>query len=63
MLETKQGFLQEPKCYRSNVEPMFETYIGNLKRQLHVLGSDRAKLEIELSTMQGIMEDYKKKSV
>lgn len=40
---------------------MFETYIGRLKRQLHVLGSDRAKLETELSTIQGIMEDYKKK--
>uniref|UniRef100_A0A663FIA8 IF rod domain-containing protein n=1 Tax=Aquila chrysaetos chrysaetos TaxID=223781 RepID=A0A663FIA8_AQUCH len=61
VLETKWGFLQEQKCYRSNIEPMFESYIGNLKRQLHVLGSDRAKLETELSTMQGIMEDHKKK--
>lgn len=40
---------------------MLESYIGNLKRQLHVLGSDRAKLETELSTMQVIMEDHKKK--
>uniref|UniRef100_A0A8C0EPR9 Keratin 84 n=1 Tax=Bubo bubo TaxID=30461 RepID=A0A8C0EPR9_BUBBB len=61
VLETKQGFLQEQKCYRSNTEPMFETYIGNLKRQLHVLGRNRAKLETERGTMQGIMEDYKKK--
>ncbi|NXJ43632.1 K2CO protein, partial [Ciconia maguari] len=61
VLEITGGFLQEQKCYRGNIEPMFETYTGNLKRQLHALGSDRAKLETELSTMQGIMEDYKKK--
>uniref|UniRef100_A0A663NAV1 Keratin 84 n=1 Tax=Athene cunicularia TaxID=194338 RepID=A0A663NAV1_ATHCN len=59
VLEIKRGFLQEQKCYRSNTEPMFETYIGNLKRQLQVLGSNRAKLETELGTTQGIMEVYK----
>uniref|UniRef100_A0A8C8A3X4 IF rod domain-containing protein n=1 Tax=Otus sunia TaxID=257818 RepID=A0A8C8A3X4_9STRI len=41
VLETKRGFLQEQKCYRSNTEPIFETYIGNLKRQLHVLGRNK----------------------
>uniref|UniRef100_A0A8C8A3T5 IF rod domain-containing protein n=1 Tax=Otus sunia TaxID=257818 RepID=A0A8C8A3T5_9STRI len=50
VLETKRGFLQEQKCYRSNTEPIFETYIGNLKRQLHVLGRNKAKLETELGT-------------
>ncbi|KAM6112262.1 LOW QUALITY PROTEIN: keratin, type II cytoskeletal cochleal-like [Phoenicopterus ruber ruber] len=60
VLETKWGFLQEQKCCRSNTEPMFETYIGNVKRQLHVLGSE-AKLEPELSNMHGIVEEYKKK--
>ncbi|NXN75410.1 K2CO protein, partial [Himantopus himantopus] len=61
VLETKRGFYGNKKRYRSNIEPTFETYIGNLKRQLHVPGSDRAKLETELSTTQAIMEDYNKK--
>ncbi|XP_013810920.2 keratin, type II cytoskeletal cochleal-like [Apteryx mantelli] len=61
VLETKWRFLQDQKHYRSNIEPMFETYISNLKKQLDVLGSDKAKLETELSNMQDILEDYKKK--
>ncbi|NWJ01500.1 KRT84 protein, partial [Crypturellus undulatus] len=61
VLETKWRFLQDQKCCRSNIKPMLETYLSNLKNQLDVLGSDKAKLEAELSNMQDILEDYKKK--
>ncbi|KGL84005.1 Keratin, type II cuticular Hb2, partial [Tinamus guttatus] len=61
VLETKWRFLQDQKRCRSKIEPMFETYLSNLKNQLDVLGSDKAKLETELSNVQDILEDYKKK--
>ncbi|XP_067385833.1 keratin, type II cytoskeletal cochleal-like [Emydura macquarii macquarii] len=61
VLETKWSLLQEQKPCRNNIEPMFEAYIGNLKRQLEGLGCDRAKLETDLNNMQDILEDYKRK--
>ncbi|XP_005291933.2 keratin, type II cytoskeletal cochleal-like [Chrysemys picta bellii] len=61
VLETKWSFLREQKHYQNNMEPMFEAYISNLKRQLENLGCDRAKLETELHNMQDILEDYKRK--
>uniref|UniRef100_A0A8C3HZC3 IF rod domain-containing protein n=1 Tax=Chrysemys picta bellii TaxID=8478 RepID=A0A8C3HZC3_CHRPI len=41
VLETKWSFLREQKHYQNNMEPMFEAYISNLKRQLENLGCDR----------------------
>jgi len=42
---------------------MLGTSIANWKRQQDVLGGERSKLATELSNMQGIMEDYRKKEV
>uniref|UniRef100_A0A8C5EY02 IF rod domain-containing protein n=1 Tax=Gopherus evgoodei TaxID=1825980 RepID=A0A8C5EY02_9SAUR len=61
VLETKWSFLREQKPYQNNMEPMFEAYIGNLKRKLENLGCDRANLETELNNMKDILEDYKRK--
>ncbi|XP_045685080.1 keratin, type II cuticular Hb4 [Phyllostomus hastatus] len=61
LLETKWNFLQEQKCARSNLEPLFENYISNLKRQLDVANSDRARLEAERNNMQDVLEGFKKK--
>ncbi|XP_036993390.2 keratin, type II cuticular Hb4 [Artibeus jamaicensis] len=61
LLETKWNFLQEQKCARSNLEPLFENYITNLKRQLDVANSDRARLEAERNNMQDVLEGFKKK--
>uniref|UniRef100_A0A8C0INH1 IF rod domain-containing protein n=1 Tax=Chelonoidis abingdonii TaxID=106734 RepID=A0A8C0INH1_CHEAB len=60
VLETKWSFLREQKHYQNNMEPMFEAYIGNLKRKLENLGCDRATLETELNNMKDILEDYKR---
>uniref|UniRef100_A0A8C4Y8V8 IF rod domain-containing protein n=1 Tax=Gopherus evgoodei TaxID=1825980 RepID=A0A8C4Y8V8_9SAUR len=46
VLETKWSFLREQKPYQNNMEPMFEAYIGNLKRKLENLGCDRKCLII-----------------
>lgn len=61
LLETKWNFLQEQKCARSNLEPLFESYITNLRRQLDVANSDRARLEAERNNMQDVLEGFKKK--
>ncbi|XP_047596754.1 keratin, type II cuticular Hb4 [Lutra lutra] len=61
LLETKWNFLQEQKCARSNLEPLFENYITNLRRQLDLANSDRARFEAERNHMQDVLEGFKKK--
>uniref|UniRef100_A0A8D0HIX2 Keratin, type II cytoskeletal 8 n=1 Tax=Sphenodon punctatus TaxID=8508 RepID=A0A8D0HIX2_SPHPU len=61
MLETKWNLLQNQKITRSNMDSMFEAYISNLRRQLDGLGQERARLDAELSNMQGLVEDFKNK--
>ncbi|XP_049739159.1 keratin, type II cuticular Hb4 [Elephas maximus indicus] len=61
LLETKWSFLQEQKCTRSNLEPLFESYINNLRRQLDAAASDQARLEAERNNLQDVLEGFKKK--
>uniref|UniRef100_A0A452HAV3 IF rod domain-containing protein n=1 Tax=Gopherus agassizii TaxID=38772 RepID=A0A452HAV3_9SAUR len=59
VLETKWCLLQEQKTAKSNIEPMFEAYINNLRRQLESLGSERLRLDGELKNMQDTVEDFR----
>ncbi|XP_069735116.1 keratin, type II cytoskeletal cochleal [Phaenicophaeus curvirostris] len=61
MLETKWSLLQDQKTSRSNIAPMFEAYITNLRHQLDVLVNDKGRLEGELRNMQDLVEDFKTK--
>ncbi|XP_015348876.1 keratin, type II cuticular Hb4 [Marmota marmota marmota] len=61
LLETKWSFLQEQKCARSNLEPLFENYITNLRRQLETLVNDQARLQAERNHLQDVLEGFKKK--
>ncbi|XP_048784454.1 keratin, type II cytoskeletal cochleal [Lagopus muta] len=61
MLETKWSLLQDQKTTRSNIVPMFEAYINNLRRQLDGLLNDKGRLEGELRNMQDLVEDFKAK--
>ncbi|NWS76982.1 K2C75 protein, partial [Crotophaga sulcirostris] len=63
VLETKWSLLQEQgmKTVRNNLEPLFETYINNLRMQLNSLLSDKGRLEGELINTQYLVEDFKKK--
>lgn len=45
------------------MDSMFEAYINNLRRQLESLGQERARLDAELSNMQGLVEEFKNKWV
>ncbi|XP_060620191.2 keratin, type II cytoskeletal cochleal-like [Anolis sagrei] len=61
MLETKWSLMQEQKTTRSNMVPLFEGYINNLRRQLDGLMNDKGRLEGELRNMQDLVEDFKSK--
>ena len=63
MLDTKWTLLQEQgiKTVRQNLEPLFEQYINNLRRQLDSILGERGRLDSELRNMQDLVEDFKKK--
>ena len=63
VLETKWALLQEQgnKTVRNDIEPLFETYINNLRRQLNSLLTDKENLGGELNKVQSLAEDFKNK--
>lgn len=61
LLETKWNFMQQQRCCQSNMVPIFEAYMGTLRRQLDCVARDRASLESELCSLQDALEGYKKK--
>ncbi|XP_063808128.1 keratin, type II cytoskeletal cochleal-like [Pseudophryne corroboree] len=61
MLETKWSLLQDKKPAKSHIEPLFEVYISNLRKQLESLGSERVRLEAERRNMEDAVEEFKKK--
>ncbi|XP_068122037.1 keratin, type II cytoskeletal cochleal-like [Hyperolius riggenbachi] len=61
MLETKWAFLQEQKTAKCQIEPLFEAFIGNLRRQLDSLEGESSRLEAEKNNMEEMMEEFKRK--
>ncbi|XP_010004072.1 PREDICTED: keratin, type II cytoskeletal 5-like [Chaetura pelagica] len=63
VLETKWSLLQEQghTVTRKSLEPLFESYINNLRRQLDSLLGERGRLDTELRNMQDMVEDFKNK--
>ncbi|XP_078545271.1 keratin, type II cytoskeletal cochleal-like [Lissotriton helveticus] len=61
MLETKWNLLQDQKTVKSNMEPLFEGYISNLRRQLESCGGDRIRLESERKNMEDLVEEFKRR--
>ncbi|NXC15233.1 K2C75 protein, partial [Corythaeola cristata] len=63
VLETKWSLLQEQghTVTRKSLEPLFEAYISNLRRQLDSLVGERGRLDSELRNMQDMVEDFKNK--
>ncbi|KAB1269968.1 Keratin; type II cytoskeletal 6A [Camelus dromedarius] len=63
VLDTKWTLLQEQgtKTVRQNLEPLFEQYINNLRRQLDSILGERGRLDSELRSMQDQVEDFKNK--
>lgn len=46
---------------RKDIEPLFETYLNNLRRHLSSLMTDKENLGGELSKVQSLAEDFKNK--
>ncbi|NXI44181.1 K2C75 protein, partial [Galbula dea] len=65
VLETKWALLQEQgqktNSSKNNLDPLFEVYINNLKRQLANLLNERGRMDGELKNMQDLVEDFKNK--
>ncbi|CAI9557509.1 unnamed protein product [Staurois parvus] len=62
VLETKWELLQNQKSAKaSNIGPLFEAYIANLRRQLDSLVNDKGRLDGEFRNMQDLVEDFKNK--
>ncbi|KAM4840506.1 keratin, type II cytoskeletal 7 [Urocitellus parryii] len=62
MLETKWALLQESKSAKSSRLPgLFEAQIAGLRGQLEALQMDGGRLEVELRSMQDVVEDFKNK--
>ncbi|KAM4881209.1 keratin, type II cytoskeletal 7 [Thomomys bottae] len=62
MLETKWALLQEQKSTKSSRLPsIFEAQITGLRGQLEALQLDGGRLEVELRSMQDVVEDFKNK--
>lgn len=59
VLDTKWSLLKDQKIVKNNLEPMFDAYISNMRRQLEALGGDRLRLSSELKAMQDAVEDFK----
>uniref|UniRef100_A0A803TBB1 IF rod domain-containing protein n=1 Tax=Anolis carolinensis TaxID=28377 RepID=A0A803TBB1_ANOCA len=63
VLETKYKLLQEqgPGAIQKHLDPMYEAYINNLRRQLECLQNEKRGLDSELKNFQDMVEDYKTK--
>ncbi|XP_055482978.1 keratin, type II cytoskeletal 75 isoform X2 [Psammomys obesus] len=61
VLETKWELLQEQgsRTVRQNLEPFFDAYISDLRRQLDGVTAERGRLDAELRNMQEVVEDFK----
>ncbi|XP_028638030.1 keratin, type II cytoskeletal 75 [Grammomys surdaster] len=61
VLETKWNLLQEQgsRTVRQNLEPFFDTYVNDLRRQLDGVMAERGRLDAELRNMQEVVEDFK----
>nr|XP_048305560.1 keratin, type II cytoskeletal 1b [Myodes glareolus] len=63
VLQTKWELLQQVNTTTrtSSLEPIFESYISQLQRQVDFLNSERSRQNLEIRSMQDVVEDYKNK--
>ncbi|KAM5332464.1 keratin, type II cytoskeletal 2 epidermal [Glossophaga mutica] len=63
VLQTKWELLQQinVSSRSTNLDPIFQAYIGQLKKYVDSLSAERTTQDSELSNMQDLVEEYKKK--
>uniref|UniRef100_A0A8C5QA84 IF rod domain-containing protein n=1 Tax=Leptobrachium leishanense TaxID=445787 RepID=A0A8C5QA84_9ANUR len=60
MLETKWALLQEQRTASCQIEPLFEAFISNLRRQVESLLCERQRLDSERSSMEQSVEELRR---
>ncbi|KAM4699161.1 keratin, type II cytoskeletal cochleal-like [Discoglossus pictus] len=61
MLETKWAVLQDQNTARCQIEPLFEAFISNLRRQLENLGCEKSRLDSERNSMEQTLEEFRRR--
>ncbi|XP_048219770.1 keratin, type II cytoskeletal 1b isoform X2 [Perognathus longimembris pacificus] len=63
VLQTKWELLQQVNISTrtSNLEPLLESYISELRRQVDALNTEQMRQNSEIRSMQDVVEDYKNK--
>ncbi|XP_016056589.1 PREDICTED: keratin, type II cytoskeletal 2 epidermal isoform X3 [Miniopterus natalensis] len=63
VLQTKWELLQQinVSTRSTNLDPIFQAYIGQLKKYVDSLSAERTSQDSELNNMQDLVEDYKKR--
>lgn len=63
MLQTKWELLQQvnTSTRTNNLEPILESYISELRRQVDFLNAEQTRKNMEVKSMQDVVEDYKNK--
>ncbi|XP_063149030.1 keratin, type II cytoskeletal 7-like [Candoia aspera] len=60
LLETKWNCLQQQEpVERANIQPLFDSYVAALKRQLQLQLNEREQLQLEKSKFQDLVEEFK----
>ncbi|XP_020015798.2 keratin, type II cytoskeletal 1b isoform X1 [Castor canadensis] len=63
VLQTKWELLQQvnTSTRTNNLEPILESYISELRRQVDFLNAEQTRKNMEVKSMQDVVEDYKNK--
>lgn len=63
VLQTKWDLLQQidVRTRTTNLDPIFQAYIGQLKKYVDSLSAERTTQDLELNNMQDLVEEFKKK--
>uniref|UniRef100_A0A8C6MKQ5 Si:dkey-222n6.2 n=1 Tax=Nothobranchius furzeri TaxID=105023 RepID=A0A8C6MKQ5_NOTFU len=61
LLKTKWKLLQEQSAASSDIDPLFNSYISSLQRQLEQLNRDKHAFGVENEHMHKLVDDYREK--
>lgn len=63
VLQTKWELLQQvnTSTQTNNLEPIFESYISKLQKQVDFLRAEQMRQSSEIRSMQDVVDDYKNK--
>uniref|UniRef100_A0ABM5FCR6 Keratin, type II cytoskeletal 7-like n=1 Tax=Pogona vitticeps TaxID=103695 RepID=A0ABM5FCR6_9SAUR len=60
-LKTQWDFLQEKKCHKSDMEPLFKEHVKSLEKELECAEHKREELQTECQALEEALEDHKRR--